>query len=127
MINNDRIVPVQKIDLLTLFGTVLALAGTSYDVLETTDVEGDFEVTGSGDAGNLLANQPVKSLDFGEGVTAGVVYFVAAYDYAGFTVEGEAATYDEGSDPVKPDGVTLYTAALASGEVTITAVSPILA
>lgn len=126
MINNDRIVPIMKMDLLTMFGTILALHGTSYSVLASSDVAGDFSVTGTGAAGNKLANQPVKSLDFASGVTSGTVYFVAAYDYAGITVAGAAATIADGSATVIPDGATLYTAALASGEVTITAVSPVV-
>jgi len=127
MINNDRIVPVQKIDLLSLIGTVLALHGTTYAVLAATDVEGDFEITGTGDAGNKLANQPVRSLDFKSGVTAGTVYFVAAYDFEGFKVAGADATIADGSATVKKDGVSLYKAVLASSEVTITAVTPQIA
>lgn len=123
MINNDRIVPVQKIDLLSLIGTVLNLIGTEYDVLQTTDVEGDFTVDASGDAGTLLANQPVRTLDFAEGVTAGTVYFVPAYDFVGFSVAGTVVGF-EGT--VQPDGVTLYKAVLADGDVTVTAVTPIL-
>lgn len=125
MINKDRIVPVQKTDLLSLIGTVLAIANVSYGVLASTDVEGDFEVTGSGAAGNKLANQPVKSLDFKSGVTSGTVYFVASYDYEGIKVAGVAATIADGSATVINDGATLYKAALASGEVTITAVTPV--
>ena len=125
MINNDRIVPIQKTDLLSLIGTVLAIANVSYGVIASTDIEGDFEVTGSGAAGNKLANQPVKSLDFKSGVTSGTVYFVAAYDYEGFKVAGAAATIADGSDTVVKDGATLYKAVLGSGEVTITAVTPV--
>lgn len=127
MINNDRIVPVQKIDLLSLLGTVLGLIGTSYSVLASSDVEGTFSVTGTGAAGNLLANQPVKTLDFASGVTSGTVYFVAAYDFAGITVAGAAATIAEGSATVEPDGVTLYKAVLSSGSVTVSAVTPVVA
>lgn len=127
MINNDRIVPVQKIDLLSLFGTVLGLIGTSYTVFVASDVEGTFSVTGTGAAGNLLASQPVKSLDFASGVTSGTVYFVAAYDFAGITVAGAAATIAEGSATVEPDGVTLYKAVLSSGSVTVSAVTPVVA
>ena len=127
MINKDRIVPIQKMDLLTMIGTILALHGTSYAVLAASTVEGAFSVTGSGAAGNKLANQPVQSLDFASGVTSGTVYFVAAYDYAGITGAGAAATIADGSAAVNPDGVTVYKAALASGEVTITAVSPVIA
>ena len=125
MINKDRIVPIQKTDLLSLIGTVLAIANVSYGVIASTDVEGDFEVTGSGAAGNKLANQPVKSLDFKSGVTSGTVYFVAAYDYEGFKVAGVDATYGSGSVTVAKDGATLYKAVLGSGEVTITAVTPV--
>lgn len=127
MINNDRIVPVQKIDLLTLIGTILGLIGTSYTVLVASTVEGAFSVTGTGAAGTKLANQPVQTLDFASGVTGGTVYFVAAYDYAGITVAGTAATIAEGSATVQPDGVTLYKAVLDSGTVTVTAVSPVVA
>lgn len=127
MINNDRIVPVTKTDLLSLIGTILTLNSTSYSVI-ASDVEGNFDVTGSGAAGNLLANQPVKTVDFGENVTTATVYFVAGYDFVGFTNNGEAATIASGSVEVKPDGATLYKAARASGgTVTITAVTPVVA
>lgn len=127
MINNDRIVPIQKIDYLSMIGTILKLHGTSFTVLASTDVEGDFSVTGSGAAGNLLANQPVKTLNFASGVTSGTVYFVADYNYTGITVNGAAATIAGGSATVVADGVTLYTAALSSGTVTITAITPAIA
>lgn len=127
MINNDRIVPIQKMDLLSMFGTVLGLIGTSYNVLASTDVEGDFSVTGTGDAGNLLANQPVQTLDFASGVTAGTVYFVADYNFNAITVAGAAATFGSGSATVVADGVTLYKAVLASGEVTVSVVTPAIA
>lgn len=126
MINNDRIVPIQKMDLLTMVGTILSLIGTEYAVLEANTIEGAFSVEAEGAAGNLLANQPVQTLDFATGVTGGTVYFVPAYDYAGITVAGAATTLAEGSATVNPDGVTVYKAVLADGSVTITAVSPVL-
>lgn len=128
MINNDRIVPVQKIDLISLYGTllnvVLSAGGSTVSVLETTDVLGDFEVE---DDGTFLANQPVKTLDFASGVSTATVYFVAGYDFAGITVNGAAATFAEESATVQPDGVTLYAASLASGSVTVAAVTPVIA
>ena len=127
MINKNRSVPIVKTDLLTLIGTILKLVGTSYSVLTASTIEGAFSVTGTGAAGNKLADQPVKSLDFASGVTSGTVYFVPAFDYAGITVAGSAATIADGSATVQPDGATLYTAALSSGEVTITAISPVAA
>lgn len=127
MINNDRIVPVQKIDLLSLYGTVLGLIGTSYAVLFPADVIGEFEVAASGAAGNLLCSQPVKTLDFKSGTTSGTVYFIAGYDFSAITVAGAAATIDDSGlalDEINPDGVTLYKAVLGSGEVTLSSVTP---
>ena len=83
MINTQRIVPIQKVDFLTLIGTVMTLANVSYSVLASSDIDGDFTVTGSGSVGNLLANQPVESINFADGVTGATVYFVPAYDYTG--------------------------------------------
>lgn len=130
MVNNDRIVPIQKIDLLSMYGTILTIANVSFAVIAAIDTLGDFSVTGSGAAGNKLANQPVKTLDFASGVTGGTVYFVPAYDFSAITVAGVVATIDTDGlalADVVPDGVTLYKAVLASGEVTITAVTPALA
>lgn len=129
MVNNDRIVPIQKIDYLSMVGTILSLMGETYEVLAASTINGDFSVTGSGDAGTLLANQPVQSLDFAEGVTAAEVYFVPDYDFTGFTVNGAAATIDDSGlalSAIPPDGITLYKAVLGSGEVTITAITPSL-
>lgn len=126
MVNNDRIVPIQKIDLLSMYGTILKLASVSATVLAATDINGDFSVT---EAGTFLANQPVKTLDFADGVASGTVYFVAGYGFQGITVAGAAATIDDSGlalDDVKPDAVTLYTATLSSGEVTIAAITPSL-
>lgn len=123
MVNNDRIVPIQKMDLLSMIGTILALNSTSYTLLAASDVEGDFTVTGSGAAGNFLANQPVETLNFASGVTGATVYFVAAYDYVGFSVNGTKVTTTGAT--VNPDGVTLYKAVLSSGAVAITAITPV--
>ncbi len=128
MINKDRIVSVTKSDLLSLYGTILTIANVSHSVLASKDVEGTFEVTGSGAAGTFLANQPVETLDFKSGVTGGTVYFVADYDFSAITVAGAAATLADASldlDEVEKDAGTLYKAVLASGEVTISAVSPV--
>ena len=118
MINTDRIVPVTVTDLLTLYGTVLkfVLAQDSGTIAKVDAVNpGVFALTSG--SGNLLASEPVKSLDFGESVTSAVVYFIPAYDYKGFSVAGTAVT-TSGAD-VDPDGRTLYTATLSSGAVTI--------
>ena len=41
MINNDRIVPVQKTDLLTLYGNILKIASVSVTALASTGI-GEF-------------------------------------------------------------------------------------
>lgn len=114
MINTERIVPVQATDLITLYGTIMKLAGTSVTAVQATD-PGVFELTEG--SGNLLAAEPVQSLDFGEDVTSATVYFVPAYDYEGFTIDGTAATPTGAT--VNADGRTLYTATLSSGSITI--------
>ncbi len=114
MINNDRIVPVTVTDLLTLYGNILTIAGTTIDSVQATN-PGIFEVE---DATNtLIAAEPVAKMDFAEDVTAATVYFIPAYNYAGFSVNGTAVE-SEGVE-VDPDGRTLYTATLSSGTVTI--------
>lgn len=129
MINVNRVVPIQKMDLLTMIGTVLTIANVSYTPLQPTDIIGDFSVTGSGSAGTFLASQPVQTLDFPSGVTGATVYFIPGYAFTGITVAGATPTLNSGSleiTDVVPDGVTLYKAVLASNKITITAVSPVV-
>lgn len=115
MINEKRIVPVTQVDLLTLYGNIMKLAGTT-----VTDVQaeepGIFEVSGSGNVGNVLAAEPVKSCDFKTGVTAAVLYFIPAYDFEGFFVAGSGVT---ASGEMAADGRTFYKATLASGAVAV--------
>lgn len=117
MINNDRIVPVTKTDLITLYANILTIAGTSVTAVNANDASGVFEITEG--SGNMIASEPVSSCDFGEDVTAAVLYFVPGYDYTGFSIDGTAVTPESGSATVDPDGVSLYTATLADGAVTI--------
>ena len=122
MINKDRIVPIVKTDLLSLIGTILGLIGTSYAVITAAD--GHFNVTGSGAAGNKLADQPVKSIDFKSGVTSGTVFFVADYDFEGFKIAGVSANPEAGSATIHNDASTLYKAVLGDSAITVTAVTP---
>ncbi len=127
MINHSRVVPIQKIDLLTLIGTVMALIGTSYEPITAETILGDYKLTGTGSLGNKLADQPVKTLDIGSGVTAATVYFVADYGFDGITVNGAAATISDSGlalAAIKKDAVTLYKAVYADSTVTITALTP---
>lgn len=114
MINENRIVPVTVTDLITLYGTIMKLAGTSVTGVEATN-PGEFELNSG--SGNLLANEPVKKFTFGSSVTSATVYFVAAYDYTGFVVNDALVTTS--GETVKNDGRTLYSATLSSGTVTI--------
>lgn len=127
MINTNRIVPVVKTDLLSAYGTMLALAAVSCVVLKSSDILGDFSVTGSGSAGSFLCDQPVKSLDIPAAVTGCTVYFVAGYDFGGLTVAGAAPTFGDGytNDTIISDCATLFKAVLSSGTVTVTAVTPV--
>lgn len=115
MINTDRIVPVVATDLVTLYGTILKAASVSVTKLAASGI-GIFTV--SDNSATVLANEPVKKLNFASGVTAGTVYFVPDYDFAktDITVNGAAATV---SGTVDADGCTLYTATLSSGTVTL--------
>ncbi len=114
MINTNRIVQVSAIDLLTLYGNILTIAGTTVTAVQATD-PATFELTEG--SGNLLAAEPVETFDFGEGVTSATVYFIPAYNYSGFSIAGTATTTSGAT--VNPDGRTLYTATLADGAVTI--------
>lgn len=113
MINDDRIVPVTVTDLITLYGTIMKLAGTTVAAVDAATTDGQFAVELSG---NVLASEPVKKFNITSG-TSGTIYFVAAYDYEGFAIAGEAT--ETAGVEVDPDGRTLYSATLSSGTITI--------
>lgn len=115
MVNNERIVPIQSMDFLSMIGTVMALQGTSVTVVAASDVEGNF----TAGTGNSLLNQPAKSIEF-SGASA-TVYFVADYHFEGFSKTGATLTV---TGDVVDDGITLNKAVLASGAVTVTQVTP---
>ena len=125
MINTDRIVPVTATDLISLYGLIARVYASAeeYDLvaIDAVDTEGNFELTEAlAEATIGIASEPVATFDFGEDVTAATVFFVPAYDYAGFTIDGSAATMGGSSVDVDADGRTLYTATLSSGAVTVT-------
>lgn len=124
MINKDRIVPVMATDLISLYGVILLQDSNNSGLAKlSADAIGEFQVKTN--SAKLLAAEPVKKLDFdttASSVTAGTVYFVAAYDYEGFSIDGVAETPASGSVAVEADGCTLYKAVLASGDITITKV-----
>lgn len=125
MINNDRIVPITAIDLISMYGAILRAAlyitgdaAAAPAVLESTTANGIFEIT---KRGIFLMNEPMKSCDIAAGITDMGVFFVPAYDYSGFTVNGATVTTE--GDEVTADGRTLYAAHIRDNAFTITKVS----
>lgn len=122
MINSNRIVPVQAIDLISLYGLILLQDSNNSGLAKLDAYEiAKFQVKTN--SAKLIASEPVKSLDFdatASSVSAGTVYFVPAHDYEGVSIDGTVVTPADGSAEVDPDGKTLYKAVLATGAVTIT-------
>lgn len=116
MINTNRIVPVMATDLLTLYGNILTIAGETVDAVQATN-PGIFEVEEA--TNTLIAAEPIKTMDFADGVSTATVYFIASYDYEGFTIDGATATV---TGDVNADGSTLYKAELADSAITVTQV-----
>lgn len=125
MINTNRIVPITKIDLITMYALILLQNSnfSSLAKLVANDVEGDYSVETN--SAVLICDQPVKSIDIDatdSSVSSATVFFVPAFDYEGFTVDGAAATVANNGVTVNPDGHTLYKAVFGSSTVTITQV-----
>lgn len=124
MINTERIVPVSAVDLISLYGLILlqdATNNSGLTALAALDDAGSFQIK-SGSA-PLIASEPVAKCDIdatASSVSACTIYFVAAYDYAGFSVDGTAVA--TAGDDVVADGRTLYKAALSSSTITISKV-----
>lgn len=120
MINDARIVPITAVDLISMYGFVLAAAaaaasGTAPEELAASGIA-TFSVTTN--SKTYIAAEPVKKLTFGN-VTAETIYFVPAYDYEGFEKTGATLTV---SGTVDADGRTLYKAVLSTNTLTITKV-----
>lgn len=113
MINNDRIVPVQKVDYLTLVSQILDIAQVSVTKLAASEV-GKFSQTTN--SATVLCAEPVDSFNFGSSVTAATVYFVAGYGFAGFTKTGATLTV---TGTVDTESVQLYKATLSTNALTI--------
>ena len=120
MINKDRIVPVKALGLMSLYGLILKMDSNNSTLakLDALDVDGNFKVT-SGSA-PLLCSQPAETIDIdatASSVSAATIYFVPAYDYVGFSIDGVKVTP---TGTVESDGCGLYKAVLSSGAITIT-------
>lgn len=122
MINADRIVPVTAVDLISLYGLILQQDSNNSGLTKlSADAIGEFQIKTN--SAKLIASEPAKVIDFdatASSVSAGTVYFVPAYDYKGFTIDGVKETPAAGSADVVADGRTLYKAVLSSGDITIT-------
>ena len=124
MINSDRIVPVTKTDLISLYGLILKQNSSygSLAKLASSDIAGNFQITTN--SAVVIADQPVVSCDIdatASSVSACTLFFVADADYKGFSIDGVAVNPADGSADVIADG-SLYSAALATGVITITKV-----
>lgn len=114
MINANREVPIVKIDLITLYSTILLAAGVSAEKASGNEIQV------KANSKTYLCDEPVKSVDFdatASSVTAGTVYFVPDLDFDGVTKDGTKVTAT-----VDADGVSLYKAVLDSGTVTVSKV-----
>lgn len=119
MINSDRIVPITATDLISNYGLILLQNSNNSGLtaLEALDTDGSFQIK-SGSA-PLIANEPVKTCDIdatASSVSACTLFFVPAYDYEGFTIDGAKVTP---TGTVEADGRSLYKATLATGTITI--------
>ena len=119
MINKDRIVPIMKVDLISMYGLILKQDSNNSSLAKVSagNVEGDFAIASASTP--LIADEPVKSVDFASGVSTATLYFVPAMDYEGFSINGSAVTP---TGDVVADGCTLYKAALTSSAITISKV-----
>jgi hypothetical protein len=125
MINSNRIVPVMKTDLISLYGLILKQDSNNSGLvaLASSDIEGNYQIKTN--SAVLIADQPVVSCDIdatGSSVSACTLYFIADPAFTGFTIDGVAETPASGSVDVVAGSADLYKAVLASGDITITKV-----
>lgn len=114
MINTERIVPVSVIDLISLYGLILKQGTANLEAFEAPETPGHFHVDAA--ATPLIFAEPISTCDFEAAVTSAEVYFVAAYDFAGFTANGKEVTL---TGDVLPDGRTLYKGTFSGTDMTV--------
>lgn len=119
MINENKIVPASKANLLDIYANAAILGGSTVTVLEE-GAPGEFTVAATISTTFGIANAPLKKLNFGASASSGTVVFIPAYDYDGFYINGTFEEPADGSDDVNADGISLYKAVLSSGDITIT-------
>ena len=120
MINANRIVPIQVVDLISMYGLILLQDSnnSALEKLAASTIDGQFAVSTA--SKTYLADQPLKSLEFGSSITAGTIFFVADYAYEGFSKSGATLTVTNPTGGVVADGKTLYKAVLSTNALTIT-------
>lgn len=116
MINNDRIVPITKIDYLSLIYVILHNQA-NVGVLKVAD--GVASVPTASQYESLLANEPVKKIELVTGSKP--LAFVASYDFEGITLNGEAVDV---ATEIKKDGVSLYRVLQLEGQVNVVVLTP---
>ena len=119
MINANKIVPVTKSDLLSIYANAAILGGSTVTKLEE-GAPGEFTVAATISTTWGIANAPLKKLNFGASASSGTVIFIPDYDYDGFYINGTFEEPADGSDDVDANGAELYKAVLSSGDITIT-------
>ena len=114
MINENRIVPVTKSDLLSIYANMCIISGKDVTVVHASNI-GVFSITDDLTIDDyVVCAEPVKSVELNDN-TAGNVLFIPAVDFDGFYADGVKITFDGGAE-VEADGATLYMAHLSSGE-----------
>ncbi len=105
----DRIVPVHRTDLISLYYAMFAIGASAPTKINATK-PGVFAITAAG-----LCLEPVKTAKIT--ATSGVIYFVPAFDFEGFTDGNDAAITIAGAE-IDADGRSLYSLTISSGTYT---------
>ena len=118
MINNDRIVPVTVTDLIDLYGTIVKFTSQSVSSIDATTTDGQFELT-TDSLSDKFCSEPVSKFNLTgqSSPTPQIFYFVPAYNYSGFVINGTPIV-TTGSEVI-PDGKTLYQGTLTANAVSI--------
>lgn len=110
----DRIVPIEKSDLMNMYYTILSLTGESAPDVIKADFPGVFTIEDEG-----FCEEPIESAEVT--LVSGDFYFVPALNYAGFSIS-DVVVVTEGDEVIK-DGASLYKATVADGGITLAKVS----
>ena len=112
----DRIVPVHRTDLMSLYYFAVGLGSSVYPLKATAP--GEFDLTAA-TGSDMFLSEPAKKIQPTAAMGTNSVYFVPDFDFDGFyTADGQKAELAE-SSVVVPDGRTLHTAAIADGEIVV--------